>query len=85
MLVWAVVLLGLGLRLYRLGALDLWIDEGYAVMFTRQSWPDVLGLNGPYDPHPPLYFALAKLASVFLPETIAGRVGTMRYSHSVMP
>ena len=72
-LVWVVMLLGLALRLYRLGALNLWIDEGYTVMFTRQSWPDVLGFNGPYDPHPPLYFALAKLATVVLPETLAGR------------
>jgi hypothetical protein len=75
-IVWAVVLLGLGLRVYRLGALDLWIDEGYVVMFSRQSWPDVLGFNGPYDPHPPLYFALTKLVSVLLPETIAGRAAS---------
>ncbi|HET9493087.1 MAG TPA: glycosyltransferase family 39 protein [Chloroflexia bacterium] len=74
---WAVLALGLGLRLYRLDALDLWIDEGYVVMFSRQSWPDVLGFNGPYDPHPPLYFALVKLASVFLHETIAGRAVSM--------
>ncbi|HET9495037.1 MAG TPA: hypothetical protein VFR15_12470, partial [Chloroflexia bacterium] len=74
---WAVLALGLGLRLYRLDALDLWIDEGYVVMFSRQSWLDVLGFSGPYDPHPPLYFALVKLASVFLPETIAGRAVSM--------
>ena len=68
-----IVLLGGALRLYRLDALSLWLDEGFSVRFTRQDWATVLGLHGAYDFHPPLYFSLAKLAGLLLPEVTAGR------------
>ena len=68
-----IVLLGGALRLYRLDALSLWLDEGFSVLFTRHSWPVVLGLQGAYDFHPPLYFSLAKLAGLALPEVDAVR------------
>jgi 4-amino-4-deoxy-L-arabinose transferase-like glycosyltransferase len=68
-----IVLLGGALRLYRLDALSLWLDEGFSVLFTRHSWPVVLGLQGAYDFHPPLYFSLAKLAGLMLPEVDAVR------------
>lgn len=61
------------LRLTRLGYLGLRIDEGFTLLYTRQSWPAVLGLHGYYDAHPPLYFALAKLAHVVVSEAIAAR------------
>lgn len=67
------VLLGGLLRLYHYNALSLWIDEGLTVQFSRLPWATVLGLHGAYDVHPPLYFALTKLASLLLPETEAGR------------
>ncbi len=73
LLLGGIVLLGAGLRLYRLDALSLWLDEGFSVLFTRHSWSVVLGLQGAYDFHPPLYFSLAKLAGVVVPEVTAGR------------
>ncbi|MGA7732185.1 MAG: glycosyltransferase family 39 protein, partial [Chloroflexia bacterium] len=73
-LVWVALLLGAVLRLYNLTGMGLWIDEGYTIMFGRMSWADVLGLNGAYDSHPPLYFASAKLFGLIVPELAAGRV-----------
>lgn len=70
----AIVLLGGLLRLYRLTALSLWLDEGFTVHFARLPWRRVIGLEGQYDPHPPLYYAIIKAASIPLPELWAGRV-----------
>ncbi|HEY7036651.1 MAG TPA: glycosyltransferase family 39 protein [Thermomicrobiales bacterium] len=69
-----VTLLAAVLRLPRLGYLGLSVDEGYTLTFTRQSWRGVLGLDGFYDYHPPLFFALAKLATLAVPEVLAARV-----------
>jgi 4-amino-4-deoxy-L-arabinose transferase-like glycosyltransferase len=73
-LVWVVALLGGLLRFYGYDRLSLWLDEGFTVMFARMPWDQVLGLRGAYDPHPPLYYALVKLASVLAPEVSAGRL-----------
>lgn len=73
-LLWGVVLLGGLLRFYGYDRLSLWLDEGYTVMFSRLPWDQVLGLHGAYDPHPPLYYALVKLASLVAPEASAGRL-----------
>ncbi len=69
----AIFLLGGLLRWQQLTAQSLWLDEGFTVMFARQPWPVVFGLHGQYDPHPPLYYALVKLVTVFLPEVFAAR------------
>lgn len=73
-LVWAVALLGGLLRFYGYDRLSLWLDEGFTVMFARMPWDQVLGLRGAYDPHPPLYYALVKLAALLAPEVSAGRL-----------
>ncbi|MEO8287321.1 MAG: glycosyltransferase family 39 protein [Chloroflexota bacterium] len=73
-LVWAVVLLGALLRIYRYSSLSLWVDEGLTLEFSRLPWDTVLGLHGAYETHPPLYFALVKAASMFAPELTAGRL-----------
>lgn len=70
----AVVLLGGLLRLWRFDALSLWLDEGFTVRFSRLPWVEVLGLQGQYDPHPPLYYALVKLVAVVVPDVQAGRL-----------
>jgi 4-amino-4-deoxy-L-arabinose transferase-like glycosyltransferase len=70
----AVVLLGGLLRLYRYTALSLWVDEGITIGVSRLPWPDVLGLHGAYEVHPPLYFALTKAMSLLAPEAVAGRL-----------
>ncbi|HEX8231118.1 MAG TPA: glycosyltransferase family 39 protein, partial [Chloroflexia bacterium] len=73
-LVWAMALLGGLLRFYGYDRLSLWLDEGFTVMFARMPWDQVLGLRGAYDPHPPLYYALVKLATILAPEVSAGRL-----------
>ena len=70
----ALCLLGGLLRLYRLDALSLWVDEGNTVFDARLPWPALMGANGPFEPHPPLYFMLVKLMSVVAPEMLAGRL-----------
>jgi hypothetical protein len=68
-----VVVGGGALRLYRSTALSLWLDEGFTVYFARLPWDSVLGLNGAYDVHPPLYYAAVKAVSLFIPEIAAAR------------
>lgn len=68
-----VTILALGLRLYHLTRLSLWLDEGFTVFYSRFSWPALLGLRGQYDVHPPLYYALVKLVAPVLSDEVAGR------------
>lgn len=70
----AITLLAFALRLYRFDALSLWVDEGLSVAYSHLSWTTVLGFNGAYAPHPPLYFALVKAAAYLLPDGTAGRM-----------
>ena len=51
----AILLIGLALRLYRLGDANLWWDEALAVWGVRQGLPGVT-LWTASDVHPPLYF-----------------------------
>jgi hypothetical protein len=69
----AAVVAGGILRFYQSTSLSYWLDEGFTVMFARQPWGTVLGLNGSYDTHPPLYYAVVKAVSLVLPEIEAGR------------
>lgn len=69
-----LALVGGGLRFSRLDYLGFRIDEGFTMTYARQPWRGVLGLDGFYSPHPPLFFALAKLADVFVREEIASRL-----------
>lgn len=69
-----IMALGLGLRLYQLQRLSLWLDETSTIYFARFTWPHILGLQGWYDDHPPLYFALIKLVTLVVSEVDAGRV-----------
>jgi hypothetical protein len=62
------------LRLYRFDALSLWLDEGFTVRFSRLPWPEVAGLRGEYDPHPPLYYTLVKAVALVVPDLQAGRL-----------
>lgn len=71
---WAVLLLGGALRFYHLDALSYWLDEGNTVYDTRRDWDVVLGFQGRYTEHPPLYHALVKLLAVVFPDNIAARV-----------
>jgi 4-amino-4-deoxy-L-arabinose transferase-like glycosyltransferase len=50
----AVLLLGFGLRLYRLGDQNIWWDEGHAVWAARQSLAKATDITA-HDVHPPLY------------------------------
>lgn len=61
------------LRFTDLDYLGFRIDEGFTMTYARQPWRGVLGLDGFYSPHSPLFFALAKLADVFVREEVASR------------
>jgi hypothetical protein len=80
-----ITLLGGLLRLYRVTALDLWVDEGLTVQFARLPWPTVLGLHGAYETHPPLYFALVKAVSLVAPELVAGRLLSVLAGTATIP
>lgn len=75
---WLVALLltlvGGALRFTRLDYLGFRIDEGFTMTYARQPWRGVIGLDGFYSPHPPLFFTLAKVADLLVREEIASRV-----------
>jgi 4-amino-4-deoxy-L-arabinose transferase-like glycosyltransferase len=50
----AIVLLGFGLRLHRLGDQNVWWDEGHAIWTARQSLAEATDITA-HDVHPPLY------------------------------
>jgi mannosyltransferase len=54
MVLLAILLLGYGLRLYRLGDQNIWWDEGHAVWSARHSMREVTDITA-HDVHPPLY------------------------------
>lgn len=66
--------IGVGLRVYNLQRLSLWLDEGFSLLYASQPWRTVAGLDGFYSPHPTGYFLLTKVAMLALPETLAGRL-----------
>jgi 4-amino-4-deoxy-L-arabinose transferase-like glycosyltransferase len=70
----AIVVLGGALRFLRLGDLSLWLDEIYVVDYLRRPWRTVLGFDGAYDNHPPLYFAIVKTTAYLTGEAYAARV-----------
>ena len=53
----AILLLGFGLRLHRLGDQNIWWDEGHAIWAARQSLAQVTNITA-RDVHPPLYLWL---------------------------
>jgi len=81
----AIMLLGGALRLYRVDALSLWVDEGLTVLFARLPWPTLLGFGPVYSLHPPLYFALVKLLSLICPELMAGRLLSVAAATLTLP
>lgn len=70
----AIVAVGGALRFLRLDDLSLWLDEIYVVDYLRRPWRSVLGFDGAYDNHPPLYFAIVKTTSYLTGEAQAARV-----------
>jgi len=71
-----VVLVSFLSRIPVLGRLSLNLDEGFTLLYSRQSWSAVSGFDGYYSPHPPLFFLLVKLSDLIFVETIAARVVT---------
>ncbi len=69
-----IVLLGMAVRLLRLDDLSLWLDEIYVVDYIRRPWTTVLGFEGAYDNHPPLYFGIVKAVSLLTGEAQAARL-----------
>lgn len=63
-----LVLLGVLLRLYRLGAGELWLDEGYTAALVQLPGGELLGELA-VDMHPPLSFLLVQLATALTGST----------------
>jgi hypothetical protein len=80
-----IVLLGAVLRLASLGHLSFRNDESFTLLFARQSWTEVLGFDGFYDFHPPLSFALAKVAATLVPEVLASRTVAAIFGVATIP
>ena len=57
-------LIALGLRLYRLSANPLWLDEIYAYLLGERGLAALMQ-NSLHDPHPPLYYLFQWAASGF--------------------
>jgi len=53
----AVVVIGAGLRVYRLGSESLWLDEAYSIFAAHLPAPDIVPEIS-RDVHPPLYYYL---------------------------
>lgn len=53
----ALFALALGLRVYRLTAEPLWLDEGYTLLFSRMPLDRLITVGGQHQ-HPPLYYLL---------------------------
>jgi hypothetical protein len=60
-----LLLLGLDLRLARLGFQPLWWDEGYSVYFATLPLGEMVRQTA-VDNHPPLYYALLQLRTALL-------------------
>jgi tetratricopeptide (TPR) repeat protein len=61
----ATVVLGLGLRLYQLGADSLWLDEITTVITSRSEIP-ILDYQGARDSHPPLLYLITRCFLILL-------------------
>ncbi|HQY31415.1 MAG TPA: glycosyltransferase family 39 protein, partial [Thermomicrobiales bacterium] len=83
----AVLIIALGgiLRLWRYTFWGMWLDEGFALLYSQQSWRSVVGLNGFYSPHPPLYFTLTKVFNEVMPDATAGRTVSVLCGILVLP
>lgn len=69
-----ILAIGTMVRFAWLESLSLWLDEIYVVDYIRRPWKTVLGFEGAYDNHPPLYFAVVKIVASFTGEANAARV-----------
>jgi mannosyltransferase len=52
------MVLGLLLRVYRIGSQGLWIDEAFSIWLARQPLAGMIRWVATVDQHPPLYYAL---------------------------
>lgn len=57
LVVLAILLIGFGLRVYRLGEQNIWWDEGHAIWAARQDLTAATRITA-HDVHPPLYLWL---------------------------
>jgi len=54
----SILLTGLLLRIYRLGAESLWLDEGVTVYYARLGLPEIFSRIASEEFNPPLYYSL---------------------------
>ncbi len=57
--------LAAGFRFYEIGRLPLWLDEAYSFWFSRQSFESLWTVVPTFETHPPVYYSMLRLWSVF--------------------
>jgi Dolichyl-phosphate-mannose-protein mannosyltransferase len=86
MLLVFITLLALGLRLYRLDAQSLWLDEAIAWRDSQAPWPDMVETMLATDCNPPLYFAVLKIWTAFLGDSaVAMRLLSVLFGTLTVP
>jgi hypothetical protein len=81
----AVFCLAAAIRFVDLDHLTFRIDELYTLLYSRQSWADVAGLNGYYDSHPPLYYVLVKAANALVGDELGARAVAALFGFLTIP
>src|SRR5579859_7320753 len=76
-----LALVALGLRMYNIGHESLWLDEGYTLLFSRLSFPQLFAVGGAHE-HPPLYYLLVHIGlgihdSYLVPRVITAFAGAL--------
>lgn len=80
-----IVALAAFLRFYHLDQLSFTHDEAYSFWASRMSWHDLWTFLPRFDKHPPLFYSLLKLWSVFGDSEFAMRSMTALFSVLTVP
>lgn len=81
-----ITLLAIGLRLWRIDATSLWMDEAWSVWIANRPFAGVLALVRQADVHPPLYYILLRAwMSVFGSSPAAVRSLSVVLSSAAIP
>ncbi|MBI5647546.1 MAG: glycosyltransferase family 39 protein [Ignavibacteriae bacterium] len=73
------------LRMYGLGAKDLWLDEASSLFFARLPWSDLTSVLQRVDQHPPLYYAILHISRVFGESEAMLRAPSVLFGAAALP
>ena len=81
----AIMLLGVIVRVFQLGALSLWIDEAYSVWFSSQDWNYLWTVVPEYETHPVFYYSILKMWSQISDSEFALRLLSVVFNVLTIP